>query len=216
MSEHQATLERSPDLFAKTVTSPQCCSAMARFDGTRGRSRIALLTALLAGTSLLFITLHYTFSQGSQRWPGAASRDSNNTGPQSYYWDTQSAFVAVDAENAKHGSVSQLCRSFPSHFLAKIQPVMRTAYATAADRVPVQLDGPSACLDDLIIFSDLDQTFRGHKSTDAIALIPAIMREQSRDAIAQLESYDMLRAFAANGSLEELDITALEGCKSNM
>lgn len=189
---------------------------MARFDGTRGRSRIVLLTALLAGTSLLFITFHYTFSRDSQRWPGAASMESNNTGPQAYYWDTQSAFAAVDAGTAKHGSVSQLCRSFPSHLLADIQPVMRTAYATAAERVPVQLDGPSACLDDLLIFSDLDQTFRGHKSIDAIALIPAIMREQSKDAIAQLESYDDLRASAANGSLGELDVIALEGCKFNI
>lgn len=182
------------------------------------------LSIILTGFILCFtVPLLFFYSGPFQRFEGWV-KDSVKTGhgipeevpalPEFFEWDTRTSFKPVEASDARAASVAELCNSFPTHLLKDIQPVLKTGHAVVQDRLPAQLQSVSACLDSLLIFSDLDEKFQGHEIIDTIADLPSD-KEQRERAQEQLSSYFTLQEFAANNSLSGLNMTDLKGWKTD-
>ena len=103
--------------------------------------------------------------------PGLAVPEATPSPSKFYEWDTRSSFSPVDPADARNASIAELCRSFPTHLLEHIQPVLKTGHATLRDRLPPHLQSVSACLDNLLVFSDLEEEFEGHQIIDAIQIL---------------------------------------------
>lgn len=179
-----------------------------------------ILTGFLLCLTIPLLFFHSGPFQRFQGWlqdrvkPGPAIPEETPSLSEFYDWDTESAFSPVDYDYAKDAPVSELCRSFPTHLLKDIQPVLKSGHGVLHERLPLQLQTASACLDNLIIFSDLEEEFEGHDIMDVIADIPAHLREGEK-ASRQLASYNTLQAFAANDSLATLNMTNLKGHKTD-
>ena len=91
---------------------------------------------------------------------------------QFYGWETTSQFDPVSLDNVANKSSKELCASFPTHLLGKIQPVLKTGHGTLETRARLHLQSVSACLDNLLIVSDVEEKFDGHDIIDVIADIP--------------------------------------------
>ena len=101
--------------------------------------------------------------------------------PGFFDWQTRSAFDPVRVEDAENKSVEDLCASFPEHLLAEIQPVLKTGHGVVDARVRPQLQSVSACLSNLLIFSDTDEYYEGHDMIDVLADIPTPMAKKAED-----------------------------------
>ncbi|KAK4505060.1 hypothetical protein PRZ48_003023 [Zasmidium cellare] len=125
--------------------------------------------------------------------------------PQSdfYTWRTSTAYDLIN--NSTSLSQEEQCQHFPKHKLSKIQPVLKTGHQVL-DRVRSSLQSTSACLDNLLIFSDFDEEFEGHTVIDVIADIPDhVLRSDN-----QTDSYFALREAASNREDAET-MKAIEG-----
>jgi hypothetical protein len=112
--------------------------------------------------------------------------------PGFFDWDTTSAFDPVNQENVADKSIQELCTSFPKHLLKDIQPVLKTGHGVLDARVKPQLQSVSACLDNLLIFSDVEENYMGRHLIDVIWDIPP----QFRDFESQLKPW-------RDGSIED-------------
>ncbi|KHO10843.1 hypothetical protein MAA_11524 [Metarhizium robertsii ARSEF 23] len=97
-----------------------------------------------------------------------------------YNFPTTSEFQPV-SQSPGSKTTKQLCASFPKHKLSRIQPVLKMGYSENRDKIESQLDSVSACFstDDLLIFSDMEETLRGHKVIDILAYLPDTYRKGS-------------------------------------
>ncbi|KAF2168014.1 glycosyltransferase family 31 protein [Zasmidium cellare ATCC 36951] len=120
-----------------------------------------------------------------------------------YDWRTSTAYNLVDiSENLTQ---EELCQHFPKQKLSKIQPVLKTGHQVL-DRVRQSLLSTSACLDNLLIFSDFDEELEGRAVINVIADIDeALLRSDN-----QTDSYFALQEAAAKGTDDE-DMEAVEG-----
>ena len=100
--------------------------------------------------------------------------------PGFYDWHTRSSFNPVRQENAANKSLKELCASFPTHLLDEIQPVLKTGHGVLDVRVRPQLQSVSACLSNLLIFSDVDEHYEGRDIIDVIADIPPALSENAK------------------------------------
>lgn len=132
-----------------------------------------------------------------------------------YQWHTTSSFHPVNFPNAKSLSTDTLCAAFPPAILDSIQPVFKTGHALLGDRVRAHLQTVSACLPELLIFSDADDTFHGHHVIDIIADIPAHLPHVWDHRENQWEPYEQLHALLANGTLDQVDASTLQGWKTD-
>ena len=124
-----------------------------------------------------------------------------------YTWDTRSSFRPVRQDNVANKSIMELCASFPQHLLCDIQPVLKTGHGVVDIRVRPQLHSVSACLSNLLIFSDVDEEFEGRDLIDVIADIPARLIKKTK----HLKPYRTLQEYVANDSLADATETAKEG-----
>ncbi|ATY66100.1 Chondroitin N-acetylgalactosaminyltransferase, partial [Cordyceps militaris] len=88
---------------------------------------------------------------------------------------TASAFRPVAYPAGHNKTLAELCASFPRHLLATVQPVLKTGFTDAPGRLLSQMESCSACFapGDLLVFSDLDDVYRGHEVIDLLATLPA-------------------------------------------
>ncbi|KAK2617019.1 hypothetical protein QQS21_000110 [Conoideocrella luteorostrata] len=113
---------------------------------------------------------------------------------------TTSEFQPVSMDT-NHKTVDELCASFPKHMLSRIQPVLKMGYSESRDKINSQLDSVSACFspDDLIIFSDLEETLRGHKVIDVLAYLPDTYRHGADTT--KFQQYILQKEMKENGTL---------------
>lgn len=100
----------------------------------------------------------------SPDWNPAETDDS-----EFYTWRTSSSYDLVS--DSAELSQQELCKHFPKHKLFEIQPVLKTGHGVM-ERVRQSLWSTSACLDNLLIFSDLDEQVDDRLVTNIIADIP--------------------------------------------
>ncbi|KAK3709489.1 hypothetical protein LTR37_010862 [Vermiconidia calcicola] len=117
-----------------------------------------------------------------------------------YDWATRSSFDPVRQLDAANKSIEELCASFPTHLLDEIQPVLKTGHGVVDSRVKLQLQSVSACLSNLLIFSDKDEQFGGHDIIDVIA----DLRKNFTDSHPDLGAW-------RNGSIARGDATRKQG-----
>ncbi|OAQ97748.1 hypothetical protein LLEC1_00412 [Akanthomyces lecanii] len=86
---------------------------------------------------------------------------------------TSSAFHPIAFLPGHNKTLEELCASFPRHLLARIQPVLKTGFTDEPGRMLSQMESCSACFEpgELLIFSDLDDTYRGHEIIDILATL---------------------------------------------
>ena len=116
--------------------------------------------------------------------------------PEFYDWRTRSQFQPV-RQSAESKSIEEICQAFPKHLLQDIQPVLKTGHGVLESRVRTQLQSLSACLDDLLIFSDIDEMFDGREIIDVIG----DLRKEFIEESDQLPDYLAQRELADNGTL---------------
>lgn len=84
-----------------------------------------------------------------------------------YSWKTPSFFPPL--RKKYQGTSVDLCKSFPTHLLDKIQIVMKTGTGERA-KTKAHLDNVSSCITNLLVFSDLEETLGGsHRAFDILA-----------------------------------------------
>ncbi|KAF7535573.1 hypothetical protein G7Z17_g13183 [Cylindrodendrum hubeiense] len=119
--------------------------------------------------------------------------------PEYYPFATTSYFfpVSVDPEGK---TTKDLCASFPKHVLESIQPVLKMGHGESRVKIDAQLDSVSACFgkDDLLIFSDLDETLREHEVIDILADLPSGYYVDNPD----FDHYIWQKEMRANGTLD--------------
>jgi hypothetical protein len=116
-----------------------------------------------------------------------------------YQFSTTSSFFPVNL-NPTDKSYDELCASFPRHMLNYVQPILKMGYGEDRAKVDAQLETVSACLGgDLLIFSDLDESVRGHNVIDILADLPAPYFNLTENP--DMQHYVWQRAMRANGTL---------------
>ncbi|KAI9147651.1 hypothetical protein HJFPF1_12681 [Paramyrothecium foliicola] len=141
-------------------------------------------------------------SDGSQLLsiPVLGSRAKAYSSSETYDFSTTSSFFPVSMDPAGK-SVDELCASFPKHLLNHVQPILKMGYGEDRAKVDAQLETVSTCFgrDDLLIFSDLDESVRGHNVIDILADLPAPYFNLT--ANPDMQHYIWQRAMRANGTL---------------
>lgn len=119
--------------------------------------------------------------------------------PEYYPFETTSQFFPV-AMPVEDKTTKDLCASFPSYLTQRIQPVLKMGHGETRDKIVAQLDSVSACFTDeeLLIFSDLDETIRGHTVIDILADLPESYRVGNPD----FDNYLTMQAMRRNGTLD--------------
>lgn len=131
-------------------------------------------------------------------------------GNEFFHWATTSSYREVDQDDAADAMVQELCKSFPHEKLLDIQPILKSGHG-AMNRVRSQLNGPAACLTNLLIFSDLDEVLGRYNVTDTIKDIPRRLIESDNQTLP----YRHLKDLAANGTLNETEMSQLQGWETD-
>lgn len=85
-----------------------------------------------------------------------------------YTWATPSFLPPL---KKPHKEAVDLCKGFPTHLLEKVQVVMKTGTAESS-KTKAHLDSVSSCITNILGFSDLKETIRGHQFIDVLADLP--------------------------------------------
>ncbi|KAF4970136.1 hypothetical protein FSARC_2733 [Fusarium sarcochroum] len=116
-----------------------------------------------------------------------------------YSFSTTSYFYPVSVDPSGK-TTEDLCATFPKHLLETIQPVLKMGHADTKERLDAQFDSVSACFgkDELLVYSDLDETVHGHQAIDVLADLPAIYYNDNPD----FQNYIWQKEMRANGTLD--------------
>ncbi|KAK8109930.1 glycosyltransferase family 31 [Apiospora kogelbergensis] len=107
-------------------------------------------------------------------------------------WETTSSFQPISFPDIGAVTDDDLCRSFPQQKLANlVQPVLKFGHGDQPARVESQLASVSACLQDLLIFSDYEETIAGRQVHDVLATTPASYRDNNPDFINYLALHNL-------------------------
>ncbi|PPJ59364.1 hypothetical protein CBER1_05801 [Cercospora berteroae] len=171
----------------------------------------ALLATTILGCLALFFLSSSPYSQSRLLQQQQTSVDQvYEDDNESFQWKSKSAFRHVTKGTAKNARVEELCKSFPKEKLEYIQPVLKSGHG-AMHRVREQLNSSAACLDNLLIFSDMDEEVAGRAVIDTIADIP----QKLIDSDDQTLPYRRLKQYVINGTLDEADESKLPGWETD-
>ena len=122
-----------------------------------------------------------------------------------YPFETTSAFSPVAHHDAANKTLLELCASFPHHLTQRIQPVLKMGHGENRAMTDAQLLSVSACFrpDDLLIFSDLDETIHGRRAIDILANLPRAYRDNDNEGHPNPDyaNYEAMYALAREGKL---------------
>ncbi|KOS18241.1 Beta-1 [Escovopsis weberi] len=166
------------------------------FAGTKRLLRLLVGTAVFLGFVVLLVVL--LSGHEDQLLPTPEFLD----GAGFYSYNTSSDFLPVSVPQAADASTEELCDTFPHHMLEYVQPVLKVGHGDAPDKLAAQLESVSACFapDDLLIMSDLDETFGNYTAFDVLAHLPA--RYYDRTYNPDIKSYLRMKELSINGLLD--------------
>lgn len=130
---------------------------------------------------------------------GRPSTKNEDQEPPYYPHETTSQFFPVSMDIAGK-KAKDLCASFPHYMTQRIQPVLKMGHGEKRDKIEAQLDSTSACFtqEELLIFSDLDETIRDRAVIDILADLPESYRSDNVD----FENYLTMLEMRRNGTLD--------------
>lgn len=166
-----------------------------------------LRISLFVGPLLLFFLLAAAFwaspqlrdngiGRGMLPWLGPGEKPV----PEFYPFETTSQFFPVSLSVDEKTTTKELCDTFPSYITNRIQPVLKTGHGEKRVKIEAQLNSSSACFsnEDLLIFSDLDETILGRPVIDILADLPPSFRVDNPD----FDNYLTMQAMRRNGTLD--------------
>lgn len=121
-----------------------------------------------------------------------------------------SHFLPVSSPIYDDITTKDLCVSFPQRLVHElIQPVLRTGYFDVPARIKAQFASISACIDDLLVFSDIDDTIAGHPVYDVLAELPGSYRISN----PEFANYTLMHELYDRGTLrkEDASVHLLDG-----
>jgi len=125
--------------------------------------------------------------------------------PAFYPFETTSAFLPVTHHDVESKTIEELCTSFPRHLTQRIQPVLKMGHGDNREMVEAQLESVSACFgaEELLVFSDLEETIHGRHTIDVLANLPRAYREKDGEGNANPDfvNYENMHALASQGKL---------------
>ncbi|SMR52397.1 unnamed protein product [Zymoseptoria tritici ST99CH_1E4] len=141
-------------------------------------------------------------------FPGKQHDDEKKIPTSKYYpFRTYSAFgTSINDTTSKSATREQLCEHFPKALLRDIQPVLKVGHGVVQTRARNSLNSCSACIDDLLIFSDFDEELEGRPIINVISDLPAEHQEQE-----QLIPWKAMNGLPVNGSIMDPEITGRQG-----
>ena len=147
-----------------------------------------ILIASAALGVIFILAISYVFFHPQEPPPSIESPrpliDDGPNRPKYHQWNTASEFRPVSQDVSDTTSIEELCRSFPRHLTDHmIQPVLKMGHNEKRDRVEAQLESVSACIDDLLVVSDAEETLYGHEVIDVIAELPAAYNFENDDFV---------------------------------
>lgn len=178
----------------------------------------SLWRTILGVAVALSILFYFLFMSTYQLTPQHISEKASDLEPASapdplpefYPWTSVSSFPPLDHDTVKNATIEELCQYFPKDKLLEVQPVLKTGHGVIS-RARHSLNSTSACLDNVLIFSDLAEEIDGHAVTNVIADIPDKLI-QSDD---QLQPYRQLMALQSSGDLNDETMSSVEGWKTD-
>ncbi|KAK3689661.1 hypothetical protein B0T22DRAFT_461996 [Podospora appendiculata] len=116
--------------------------------------------------------------------------------PNFYPFETTSAFFPIAQDDIEFKTVQELCGSFPNHLVQRIQPVLKMGHGEDPEKIDAQLGSVSACfgLEELLVFSDLNDTIRGRHVIDVLANLPRAYRTNNTDFDNYEAMYELQRS----------------------
>ena len=116
-----------------------------------------------------------------------------------WIWETHSRFRSHSQVLAydKNASLDE-CAGFPTYILSDIQVSLRIGINSDKAKVDAQLSSVTRCIENLLIFSDLDDQLGDRRVYDVLAELPHIYRLENPD----FDTYDKQKQLRADGLLE--------------
>ncbi|KAK5995479.1 hypothetical protein PT974_03887 [Cladobotryum mycophilum] len=152
---------------------------------------------VIAAASFFFLTILLLWrNPETKALPPLGFKES----PEFYPYTTYSDYYPVSLDPADK-STEELCATFPKHLLDLVQPVLKMGHGEDRAKIESQLDSVSACFapDQLLIFSDLDETIRNHSVIDILANLPEGYYDEEQNP--DIKHYLAQKAMRANGTL---------------
>ncbi|RHZ49306.1 hypothetical protein CDV55_100560 [Aspergillus turcosus] len=89
-------------------------------------------------------------------------------------WETTSRFSTAHNANKiqENTAGDELCDSFPSYLLSRVQVVLKIGSTEPPSRVDTHMKTVTRCITNLIVFSDHESEINGHHVYDILATIP--------------------------------------------
>jgi hypothetical protein len=89
-------------------------------------------------------------------------------------WETTSRFSNAHSANEtqENSGGDDLCDSFPSYHLSRVQVVLKIGSTEPANRVDTHLTTVTSCISNLIVVSDHESEINGHHVHDILATLP--------------------------------------------
>lgn len=131
--------------------------------------------------------------------------------PEFYPWTTVSDFPVLGNDTLNNATISDLCQHFPKDKLLDVQPILKTGHGVMK-RVRDSLKSTSACLDSLLIFSDMEEDVDGHAVIDVIADIPDKLLKSTRQTLPYRK---LIKAQQADSKLKEHSLPSEQGWKTD-
>jgi hypothetical protein len=155
------------------------------------RRRASFCVVLLVLALVTYGTVLYLTRQPDPRIFLTPRPSSYRKKTEFFEWQTSSLFYPV-SQNTTGKTTEELCRSFPREVLQTIQPILRIGHSDVGKpALEAQLNSVSACLDNLVIFSDTtEDVTKDHVSIDVLADVSQFYRQESSEF---RKNYDALR-----------------------
>ncbi|KAK4611755.1 hypothetical protein CLAFUW4_12916 [Fulvia fulva] len=181
-----------------------------KWHGMRQYWKVLLATIVLLSTCLfLFPPVNQEPLKALQT--SISKSKPEQTKSEFYQWRTLTSFTRINSSDSTyHMTTEQLCRHFPKDKLNDIQPILKTGHGVI-ERARQSLLSTSACLDNLLIFSDLEEELEGHHVIDVIADLPRELLQSDNQTIPYFE----LQKQAMDGTLDGPGMSKGEGWRTD-
>ncbi|KAA8641309.1 uncharacterized protein ATNIH1004_002049 [Aspergillus tanneri] len=104
-------------------------------------------------------------------------------------WETSTRFRRPDTAAKLNVKNDNICDTFPTHLLSRIQVVLKIGSSEPMDRLTTQTSTVTRCISNLIIVSDRRSELNGHHVYDILATLPGSYHESSED----FQAYDLMQ-----------------------
>lgn len=154
-------------------------------------------------TSILPTPPHLEARQAQEFLSNATSNSINESTNEPIHESTNESIYKPNNESIDDSTPKGYCDSFGDSISSDVQVVLKTGANEVFDKLPTQLLTMLQCVENLVLFSDLEQELGPHHIRDVLKNVPAKFKEDNPD----FDYYRTLQEYEKNGR----DIRGLKG-----